>query len=317
MAKRSDGYYIKNINPYTKLMPHIMPDRHDSMNMTNVDISWTPVQEFMTKVREETGIRYNYMDVITASLVRLFASRPSLNRFVMNKKIYQHNDITLSFAVKKKLDDTAEDTTVKVHFTGEESLLEIKNALDKVILENTGDAVFNGVDNTAKILTNAPHWIISLAVGMLKFLDKHNILPKAIVEVSPFHNSMFITFMKSISGDAIFHHCYDFGTTGVFVAVGKDKDEVVSIAGEPKVQRMLHLGVVLDERFCDGLYFVNSMRLWKNVLANPAVLLEKYDAKNTKDNGLYDEDKEQHYKKLQKERKQKIKKEKKNHKNDE
>jgi hypothetical protein len=34
------------------------------------------------------------------------------------------------------------------------------------------------------------------------------------------------------------------------------------------------LGVVTDERFCDGLYFGNSLRLLKRIYENPNVLKE-------------------------------------------
>lgn len=55
------------------------------------------------------------------------------------------------------------------------------------------------------------------------FLDKHGILPKAIIKASPFHTSAFLTNVASLGIDAIYHHLYDFGTTGIFLAMGKRK----------------------------------------------------------------------------------------------
>ncbi|MBR2159959.1 MAG: 2-oxoglutarate dehydrogenase, partial [Clostridia bacterium] len=220
--KRADGYYVKGINPYTKIMPHIMPERSDSMNMTFVEVECDGIDSFIREMGEK-GIKYTYNDIMFAAMVRLYAMRPALNRFVMNRRIYQHNDITVSFAVKKRMLDNSEDTTVKLHFNGSESIDEVKEALAKVVKDNTGDKAYNSVDKTAKILTNAPHFMIKLVVGVLEWLDKHGWLPGAIIEISPFHNSFFITLMKSIKGDAILHHCYNFGTTGIFIAVGKEK----------------------------------------------------------------------------------------------
>jgi hypothetical protein len=279
MAKRPDGFYVREINPYQKLVPHIMPKRYDAMNMTTVDIPWAPVLQFMEEQRTHNNDPYTYMDVLVASLVRLFAMRPSLNRFVMNKKIYQHHDIAVAFVVKKKLNDESEDTTVKLHFKGNETISEVRTILNKAIRENTGDDVYNEADKLANFLSAAPHWLISLAVSFLGFLDRHNWLPASIIEISPFHNSMFLTFLKSINGDALYHHCYEFGTTGIFLGFGKDRDEMVVVREDPKAERMMKVGVVVDERFCDGLYFVNSMRLWKKILLNPASLLESYTPK--------------------------------------
>jgi hypothetical protein len=280
MAKRPDGFYVREINPYQKLVPHIMPKRYDAMNMTTVDVPWSPVLRFLEEQRNSGNDSYTYMDVLVASLVRLFAMRPSLNRFVMNKKIYQHHDIAVAFVVKKQLNDESEDTTVKIHFKGNETIGEVHTLLNQTISDNTGDDVYNDADKLANFLSSAPHWLIALAVKFLGFLDRHNWLPASIIETSPFHNSMFLTFLKSINGDALYHHCYEFGTTGIFLGFGKDRDEMVVVQEEPRVERMMKVGVVVDERFCDGLYFVNSMRLWKKILMNPSSLLEPYPPTN-------------------------------------
>jgi hypothetical protein len=305
MKKRHDGVYIKNINPYQKLMPHLMPHRHDSMNATMVDIRCEPMDNFIRMMNEQ-GEKYSYIDIIVAALVRLFARRPALNRFVMNRRIYMHKDITISFVIKKKMVDDSEDTTVKLHFTGEEDIATVRDSIKKVIEENRGDS-FNDVDKTAQILASAPHWMMKLGVGFLGWLDKHNMLPKSIIETSPFHNSMFITFMKSIKGDAILHHCYNFGTTGIFIAVGKEKQMPVVENGELAVGKVMQLGVVMDERFCDGLYFVNSFRLLTKILANPALLLKKYDLNSEvhAQHGVRSEEDIKKYKQLAKQRRRK------------
>lgn len=295
---RPDGKYIKDINPYQKLMPHIMPHRYDAQNMCKVDIVCDPIDEFI-KEQYQQGKRYSYMDIMLATIVRLFAQRPSLNRFVMNRRIYQHNDITISFTVKKVLRDDSEDTTVKLHFTGTETLDEVKNKVEEVVKANTGKEVYNSVDKTAKFLTNAPHWVISMFVSILSWLDKHNWLPASLIEISPFHNSAFITFMKSIKGDYIYHHCYEFGTTGIFIGMGKERSEPVVQCGEVKVQRIMNLGMVLDERFCDGLYFVNSMRAMKAILKNPACLLEEYKLPEEQhQHGVRSKETKEHYKQI-------------------
>ena len=308
---RPDGYYLKNVNPYQKIMPHIMKDRSDAMNMGVFEFNYEPIEQYIEQTYKETGVKYSYMDIITCALIRLFAMRPSLNRFVMHNKIYQHNDITLSFVVKKKLQDNSDDTTVKIHFTGEETLAQVKEQIDKVIAENTGEKAYNGTDNLAKTLTTIPHWVIRIVVGLLIWLDKHNLLPKSVIEFSPFHNSLFVTYLKSINGDSIYHHCYNFGTTGIFIALGKEKSKAVVECGEIKIRKMMDLRCVMDERFCDGMYFVNSMRLFKRLVARPKLLEQPYKIEETLENGLHDKETKEMYEQLRKQRAQKIKEEKK------
>lgn len=288
--KRPDGVYIDNINPYTKIMPHIMPKRYDAMNWCKVEVSCDGLDKFLAE-QNANGTRYTYYNVVVAALVRTLAMRPSLNRFVKNRRIYQHNDITASFAVKKILKDDSEDTTVKLHFKGDETIVDVKKMMDDIIAANTGTKVYNQVDKLAKTITNAPHFMIKFVVGLLNWLDNHNLLPASVIETSPFHNSFFITFMKSIHGDYLYHHCYDFGTTGIFIGMGREKQVPVVEDGEVKVGKVITLGVVCDERFCDGLYYVNSMRLLKDLIMHPDKLLEPIDlSKYQSVNGLVKDD---------------------------
>ena len=288
--KRPDGVYIDNINPYTKIMPHIMPKRYDAMNWCKVEVSCDGLDKFLAE-QNANGTHFTYYNVVVAALVRSLAMRPSLNRFVKNRRIYQHNDITASFAVKKILKDDSEDTTVKLHFKGDETIVDVKKMMDDIIAANTGTKVYNQVDKLAKTITNAPHFMIKFVVGLLNWLDNHNLLPASVIETSPFHNSFFITFMKSIHGDYLYHHCYDFGTTGIFIGMGREKQVPVVEDGEVKVGKVITLGVVCDERFCDGLYYVNSMRLLKDLIMHPDKLLEPIDlSKYQSVNGLVKND---------------------------
>lgn len=288
--KRPDGVYIDNINPYTKIMPHIMPKRYDAMNWCKVEVSCDGLDKFLAE-QNANGMHFTYYNVVVAALVRTLAMRPSLNRFVKNRRIYQHNDITASFAVKKILKDDSEDTTVKLHFKGDETIADVKKMMDDIIAANTGTKVYNQVDKLAKTITNAPHFMIKFVVGLLNWLDNHNLLPASVIETSPFHNSFFITFMKSIHGDYLYHHCYDFGTTGIFIGMGREKQVPVVEDGEVKVGKVITLGVVCDERFCDGLYYVNSMRLLKDLIMHPDKLLEPIDLSKYKSvNGLVKND---------------------------
>lgn len=288
--KRPDGVYIDNINPYTKIMPHIMPKRYDAMNWCKVEVSCDGLDKFLAE-QNANGTHFTYYNVVVAALVRTLAMRPSLNRFVKNRRIYQHNDITASFAVKKILKDDSEDTTVKLHFKGDETIADVKKMMDDIIAANTGTKVYNQVDKLAKTITNAPHFMIKFVVGLLNWLDNHNLLPASVIETSPFHNSFFITFMKSIHGDYLYHHCYDFGTTGIFIGMGREKQVPVVEDGEVKVGKVITLGVVCDERFCDGLYYVNSMRLLKDLIMHPDKLLEPIDlSKYQSVNGLVKND---------------------------
>ena len=87
------------------------------------------------------------------------------------------------------------------------------------------------------------------AAGIRELMDRCGLLPRKIIDLSPFHTSLFITNLASINTNSIFHHCYEFGTTGVFVSMGKPIANYMS--GEYN-KKMIPLSVVMDERICTG-----------------------------------------------------------------
>ena len=275
---RSDGKRIKNLPPIQRIMPHIMKARHDSQNLFKYPCRCEPLDAFIA-CQKEAGASYNYMHLVIASLVRVIALRPETNRFVINGRIFRREKIMVSFVVKKSLRDDAEETTVKLEFNGTENIEDVKKAMDEAIAKNNHVDAKNNTDKLAKVLTSTPNFLIKFLVGFIKFLDKHGCLPKKVIQASPFHTSIFVTNLKSIKIDYIYHHLYDFGTTSLFVSMGKEQlTPVVSTDGkELEIGKVMHLGIVTDERFCDGFYFANTLRLWKRIMENPNVLLERLE----------------------------------------
>ena len=58
-----------------------------------------------------------------------------------------------------------------------------------------------------------PGPFIKLVINTLMWMDKHSIMPKFIIDLSPFHTSLFLTNLKSLGINHVFHHVYNFGTT--------------------------------------------------------------------------------------------------------
>lgn len=270
---RPDGKKVRDIDPIQRIMPHIMRHRHDSQNMTQYDCPCEPIDEFI-KAEAEKGERYTYMHVLIASLVRLIALFPRTNRFIMNGRIYKRNSIQISFVVKKGLSAEAPDTTVKLDFTGHESILQVRDMIDEAIAKNSNMDANNGTDKLARLITFTPNIVIGALVGLIKLLDKHGLLPKAVINVSPFHTTCFVTNLKSIKGPSIYHHLYDFGNTGMFFSMGKESMVPVVKGKEIVIGKRLPLWIVTDERFCDGFYFVSALKQLRILLADPSRMAE-------------------------------------------
>ena len=270
---RTDGRKIKTIGPFFRVIPHVMKDRSDSHVYYTQDLPIKSLDEYIAK-KEEEGIRMSYMNIIYAALIRLLAEKPALNRFVMNGRTYARNGITISLAIKKEMSEEIEETTLKIPFTGAENIFEIKEKLDSAIEENKDLKAENSTDKLAKLLSIVPNWLFKLIVNILIFLDKHGIMPKAIINASPFHTSAFLTNVGSLGIDAIYHHIYNFGTTGVFLAMEKKKKSYVYEDDNIVQEKTISLAWVADERICDGFYYATALKSFYKYMKKPE-LLEK------------------------------------------
>lgn len=279
---RRDGKRIKTIDPIMKLTPHIMPERNDAMVMTMYEIDCSYLDDFIFKQRRQNNVRFNYMNIIIASFVRTLAVRPKVNRFIMNGRVYKRNEIQISFVVKKGLVDSAEESTIKLTFDGTENIYEIKDVIDHAIEINTKKTSSNDTYAIAKVLTHIPNFLIKISVGFLKWMDKHGILPKSILDASPFHTSIFLTNLRSIKMNYAYHHLYNFGTTSVFVSMGKERYEPKTLDPDENTfssGKLMKAGIVIDERICDGLYYGNSIREFMKYMVDPSLLETNLEAK--------------------------------------
>ena len=271
---RCDGKKVKHMNIIEKAEPFFMPQRIDAVNYTTVKVPCEKLDEFIARERRN-GNSYNYMHIMIATLVRILYTKPKLNRFIMRGSIYQRNYISVSMDIKKKLDEEGEDITLKFMFTGRESLPEVKEIVDKEIAINTQENTVHKTTKVAGKLVKLPDFMFRWAMAFIRFLDRHGMMTKGLINASPFHTSVFLTNLKSIKIGHIYNHLYNFGTTSMFVSMGKEKMEpYVENNKEIKIGKFLNLGMSLDERIADGFYMGKCLKLCNDILANPESLLD-------------------------------------------
>ena len=268
---RSDGRKIKSLDPMFRVIPHVMKERSDAHVYFSQDIPIKSLDEYIAK-KEQEGIKMSYMNIIYAALVRMLAEKPSLNRFIMDGRTYARHGIHISLAIKKGMTEEAEETTIKLPFKGSENIFEVKEMLDNAITKNKEISNQNNTDKLLKLLSYVPDWLYKFIVNILMYLDKHGMMPKFIIELSPFHTSAFLTNVGSLGIDAIYHHLYNFGTTGVFIAMGKKKKSYIYEDDDIVQEKSISLALVADERICDGFYYANALKSFYRYLKKPELL---------------------------------------------
>ena len=281
-GKRPDGRLIRTLEPFQRVMPYIMKERSDSMNMFEDVILCKHMDAYIQKKAEE-GIPLDYTQIILAAMVRMLALRPQLNRFIMRGRVFARPKIWISFVVHRSLKETDAGTTVKLCFDGTENIFDVVKTINEAVekeLAVESNQVGNGTDKLLEtIMQKIPGGLISFVINVLMWMDRHDMLPKSIIDVVPMHTSIFFTNLKSLGINHIYHHTYNFGTTSLFLALGKEKMQPVVVGDHLEAAKGIGFGLVMDERICDGLYFARALKMLKKYLRHPELLEERLEAK--------------------------------------
>ncbi|MCQ2478759.1 MAG: 2-oxo acid dehydrogenase subunit E2 [Clostridia bacterium] len=266
---RKDGTRLRNVDPMYTVASYVMNKRTDSMNMITLDIPIDPIQSYINDKRKQ-GVSISHMAVVIAAYMRTVAEYPMLNRFIVNCKPYARNEYAVAMVVLKsgQLDN---GTMSKMYFDPTNTIFDVNNIIEKFVSENRETPDNNGTEKMIKFLLSIPG-ILPVGVGIFKFMDKHGLLPKKIIDMSPFHNSLVISNLASIRTNHIYHHIYEFGTTSVFIAMGNSREVPKRKGNEIVFEKCMPLGVVMDERICSGSYFAVAFRRMKQYLLNPELL---------------------------------------------
>lgn len=270
--RRKEGRKIKNMDPFIKIFPYVMNRRTDSQIFAKELVAIDPIEEYLADQRAQ-GNNINFLHLFLAIYTRVLAQRPKLNRFIINNQYYARHGITISMAVKRRLVDSASETTVKFNFVGTESIYQVAEIVDKTISDALSqDEDSPNVDRLVNLILKMPGIVKKGLVGLLLWMDRMNLVPGSVIDVSPFHASLFFSHLRSIRAQFVYHHLYNVGTCGVFVAVGKAEKMAIVENDEVVVRNCIEIGYTLDERLSDGLYIANSFRLVKKYLEDPSLL---------------------------------------------
>ena len=266
---RADGRRAKGLTAIERAIPHIMPKRVDAQNYVTEYFDEEIIKEYIRKVKKEKGIRLTRMSVVIAAYYLAMLRHPYVNRFVMNSKVYDRNHFCVSFVMlKERADGTPDETTVKVFLQPEDNVFAVNQRINDLIEQNSKPDHNNNTDKFASLVFKVP--VLPYAVmGLVRLLDRYGLLPRFIIDLSPFHTSMFITNLASINTSHIYHHVYEFGTTSVFLSVGKSLPNYMKGTLNTK---MIPISVVMDERICTGHDYAVFNRTFQRYLKNPKLL---------------------------------------------
>jgi len=270
---RREGRRLRKLDPYNAMTPFIMKAKSEASNYFSEVVEVTEIEKFLRRKRQEGYPGMGMLHLFIATYIRTAAQFPGINRFCSGQRIFTRENVEFMMTIKKQLRTDAGETTIKIAFGREETINDVYRKLNTEINKVRNEGAVTSTDDVAATLMKLPRVLLKFTVSFLELLDYFGMLPRSIINASPFHGSVIITDLGSIGLPAIYHHLYNFGNLPVFIALGaKKRVHELNAEGNVVLRKYIEFKLVVDERICDGFYFSQAFKLFKSLLRNPEAL---------------------------------------------
>ena len=272
---RTDGRRIRTLSPMAQITMYFQWERNICSNLFEEAFEISHVERYIRQKRKEGLKDFGLTHVLLAAYVRGLCKYPQLNRFISGQKVYSRGeDIQYCMVIKKEMTIDSPDTSIKVHLNRKDTAAQVYEKLNAAVADvKRTQELDSSLDGLIDVLNLIPGVLLKFTVWLLKFLDYFGMLPKFLLELSPFHGSLFFTSMGSLGIPPIYHHLYDFGNLPVFGAFGcKRRALEVEEDGTVVQRKYLDVKFVLDERIVDGYYYAAFFKHYRAILRHPEIL---------------------------------------------
>ena len=263
----------------TQLCIDLKPRRTDCDVFINSPIDVTNTVEYIDK-RKKKGDKITYFHAFLLALAKTIYNRPKLNRFVKNRHMYEHTNVSISFVAKVEFEDDSEEVMLIIDVSPEDNIDTISKKIYTQITElRNKEFEKKGANGVLDVLGALPNIIRVPLIGFLKWTDEKGILPKSLQEDDIYFASAIVTDIGSLKSDSIHHNNTDFGTASSITAIGEIRDELKVVDGKPTVYKACKFGINFDERVADGFYMIKAYKILEYILDNPKLLEGRADEK--------------------------------------
>ena len=261
----------------TQLCIDLKPRRTDCDVFINSPIDVTETVNYVDK-RKKKGDKITYFHAFLLALAKTIYNRPKLNRFVKNRHMYEHTNVSISFVAKVEFEDDAEEVMLIIEVAPEDNIDTISKKIYTQIHElRENKFEKKGANGVLDVLGALPNIIRVPLIGFLKWTDEKGILPKSLQEDDIYFASAIVTDIGSLKSDSIHHNNTDFGTASSITAIGEIRDEIKVVDGKQEIYKSCKFGINFDERVADGFYMIKAYKILEYILANPKLLEGRAD----------------------------------------
>lgn len=271
---RRDGRRVKAPGLQT-VMGYLFPKRTDCEVYLNDVLD---VTELLKYIEQKNASHPDYKTTVfhcaVVALARMVRERPLMNRFIQGYRMYERNDISLSFVVKRRFADGADESLMFLVPKDEDSLDTVSRKICGEVRETRkSESSTGGIDALLDGFAKLPRIVLIIAIRIIRWLDFWGINPKVLTDGDPNYSTILCSNLGSIKAPSVYHHLNNYGTTSIMITFGTlHKEELIMPDGTKQIRDVLDFGATLDERIADGFYFARSMKLVKHIFAHPELL---------------------------------------------
>lgn len=271
LGDRKDGTLLRDIDSMHYIMPLMYPNRCDNEAFMHVRVDLTKAEEYLKQKNASDPVyKYNLFQLVVTAVLKTITLRPQMNRFIANQNMYQRNQITAAFTVKKIFSDHGGEALARIYAKESDTIDTIHDEIYRQVSFCRSDKK-DGSTASMDIIQKIPGKKLIGAIA--RFLDRHGWMPQAIIATDPYYCSVVLTNLGSLKIDAGYHHMTNWGTNSVFCAIGlMKKRPFYDEEGNVEMRMSVDLGLTIDERIADGYYYAKTIRLLKMLLENPELL---------------------------------------------
>lgn len=279
---RKDAKLCRDITGMGQICIDLKPKRSLSELFINQKMDVTELVEYINKHKENCSEedKITYFHAFMTSVAKVMYNRSLLNRFVANRHLYEHNNISISFVMKVEFNDKSEEIMVIIPIEEDDNIFTIsKKISEKVDRVRTKGDTGSGANTAIQILGKLPNILRVPILGLFKLVDKWGILPASLMEDNLYYSSMLVSNIGVLKCGGIYHNVTDFGTCSGIITMGEIKEEIVKVNNKNEKKYYCEFGITIDERIADGFYLIKSIHLIEYLFKHPELLEENASEK--------------------------------------
>ena len=271
---RRDGILVKNIPSLNVILANLFPRRTDCEVYLHQEIDVTELLCYIDqKNSPDAPYKTTLFHCFVTMVARVCNERPFLNRFVQGGRIYQRDEILVSFVAKRRFADHSEEALMQYRAQAEHTLADVSRQIVGDVKEMRTQDHAEGLDDILDKLAAMPRMVLWLFMKTLRLLDFWGKVPKALTDGDSNYSTVLLSNLGSIKCPSVYHHLNNYGTNSVMITIGAlHKDFVRDENGELTQRDFVDIGATLDERIGDGFYFARSLKLIQHICSHPELL---------------------------------------------